>query len=106
VEIDSRAVRVTLSGQRGSERSLRALNISSKGMLLESSQPLRLGQSLDLSLVSGADDAVSLTCEVVRLETRLNAKRRKVYDAGVRFRFGRRAMPHALSRLLRANTAN
>ncbi|HET6374339.1 MAG TPA: diguanylate cyclase, partial [Candidatus Polarisedimenticolia bacterium] len=87
------------------ETTCRALNISEGGLLLESDKPLRLGQSLEMRILSGTDGELNLQGEVVRLEEKLTVRRKKIYGAGVKFRFGRRSLPQGLTRFLRATTA-
>jgi hypothetical protein len=80
------------------------MNLSERGVLLETTTPLPLGQSLEMRLaLSGAE--LSLEGEVVRLEERQTPRGRRIYDAGVRFRFGRRSLPQGLSRFLRESAA-
>jgi diguanylate cyclase (GGDEF)-like protein len=106
IDVGAKGIRVHLDGSRlGDSTSCRALNISEGGVLLESPRPLRLGQSLALKLALGRREEIHLEGEVVRLEERQTAKRRKVYDAGVRFRFGRRSLAEGLSRFIRESTA-
>jgi diguanylate cyclase (GGDEF)-like protein len=112
-----RAPRVSLAGmevrvavRRGEDAegpACRALNVSERGILLECSRPLTLGQTLELRLELPGTE-MSLHGDVVRLEERQTPRGRKVYDAGVRFRFGRKSLPHGLSRFLResAGTAS
>lgn len=105
VSLDGREVRVVVRrGEETEAPACRALNLSERGILLESPRPLPLGQSLELLLeLPGAE--MSLQGDVVRVEERQTARGRKVYDAGVRFRFGRRSLPHGLSRFLRETGA-
>jgi len=102
IDIEARGIRVRLTGS-GSSRlaACRALNISEGGMLLESPRPLRLGQSLQIRMPVSDHAELDLTGEVVRLEERSTPRKRKVYDAGVRFRFGRRSLPPELTRFIR-----
>ncbi|HET9481226.1 MAG TPA: PilZ domain-containing protein, partial [Candidatus Polarisedimenticolia bacterium] len=105
VSLKSRDIRVMLEGDAGAEPApARALNISEGGLLLETSRPLQLGQSLELRLLLD-DDEISLAGQVVRLEPKAAVRRRKLYDAGVRFRLGRRSLPAGLSRLIRESVA-
>jgi diguanylate cyclase (GGDEF)-like protein len=105
VSLDGRAVRVVVRrGESAEGPACRAVNLSEGGILLESSSPLPLGQSLELRLdLAGAE--MSLQGDVVRIEERQTSRGRKVYDAGVRFRFGRRSLPQVLSRFLRETGA-
>jgi diguanylate cyclase (GGDEF)-like protein len=105
VSLDGKGVRVLVRrGEDAEGPACRAVNLSERGILLESSSPLPLGQSLELRLeLPGAE--MSLQGDVVRIEERQTARGRKVYDAGVRFRFGRRSLPHGLSRFLRETGA-
>ena len=106
VSLEPRGVKVMLDGEGASDFTpCRAVNISESGMLLETARPLRLGQSLGIRLPVGRDGEVVLEGEVVRLEERQTARKRTVYDAGVRFRFGRRSLPVGLSRFIRESSA-
>ena len=101
VSLEGRTVRVHVNDADGAEHAgCRAVNLSERGILLETSRPLPLGVSVELRLaLPGAE--MSLEGEVVRLEERQTPRGRRVYDAGVRFRFGRRSLPQGLSRFLR-----
>ncbi len=106
IDIEARGIRVRLMDD-GALRpaSCRALNISEGGMLIESARPLRLGQSLQIRVRFSGEAELDLTGEVVRLEERSAPRKRKVYDAGVRFRFGRRSLPPELTRFIRETAA-
>ena len=102
IDIASRGLRVQLlSGASAQAVPARAVNISESGILVETTRKLQLGESLEMRLPVGEDGSMMLVGEVVRLEPRVNGKKKTTYDAGLRFRFGRRSMPLELSRFLR-----
>ncbi|HKY33378.1 MAG TPA: diguanylate cyclase [Candidatus Polarisedimenticolia bacterium] len=102
VNVEARGIRVMINGSgEGAETPCRALNISERGILIEAPRPLPLGQSFELRLALTPGGAVSLEGDVVRLEQRRTSKGRTVYDAGMRFRFGRKPLPQGLTRFLR-----
>ncbi|MGH9868409.1 MAG: diguanylate cyclase [Candidatus Polarisedimenticolia bacterium] len=105
VSLEGRGIRVQVNGADGADHpACRAVNLSERGILLESSRPLPLGVGVELRLaLPGAE--MSLEGEVVRLEQRQTSRGRRVFDAGVRFRFGRRSLPQGLSRFLRETGA-
>ena len=106
INIESQGIRVHFNGGRAVASSgARALNISEGGMLIETTRKLSLGESVELKLPLGAGQELSLVGQVVRLEPRQNGRKKVVYDAGLKFRFGRRASPPQLSRFLRASAA-
>ena len=105
VPLDGLGVRVVVTALSSADLPpCRAMNLSERGVLLETTRPLPLGQNVEMRLaLSGAE--VSLEGEVVRLEERQTPRGRRIYDAGVRFRFGRRSLPQGLSRFLRESAA-
>lgn len=112
IRLESQGVRVTLEPAAGtaepgggSSPVCRALNISEGGMLMETTRRLEPGQTVQIRLPMGPDGEINLSGEVVRLEEKTDGRRRKLYDAAVRFRFGRRSLPNELTRFLRASSA-
>ncbi len=101
--LETRAIRVQIQGS--STRSCKAVNISKSGIFLQTSRPLELGQSLRMNLEARRNGKLSLRGEVVRLEENEAASKKKVFGAGVRFRFARRGAPQELSRFIRQNAA-
>lgn len=102
IDIASRGMRVQLTWG-GSQQAVpaRAVNISESGILVETTHKLQLGDSLEMRLPVGQEGPMTLVGEVVRLEPRVNGKKKTTYEAGLRFRFGRRSMPLELTRFLR-----
>jgi diguanylate cyclase (GGDEF)-like protein len=106
INIESHGIRVQLEGGRTEASAAgRALNISEGGILIETSRKLELGENVEVKLPLGPGQELSLVGEVVRLEPRQNGRKRVLYDAGLKFRFGRRASPPQLSRFLRESAA-
>lgn len=102
IPVASRGTVIRLSAGRPAEpAAFRAIDISERGIRLQTREPLRLGQSLRIRLPLGVGEDLSLEGEVVRLEERANPKQRRVYDAGIRFSFSRRSVPTDLAQFIR-----
>lgn len=105
IRVESQVVRAYLgAGDEGAE-ICRVLNISSGGILLQTTKKLEVGQSLELRLALGGHDRLNLLSEVIRLEERAGGRKRKLYDAALKFRSGRRSLPEGLTRFLRDSAA-
>ncbi len=106
IDVESRGIKVLFNSGGLQEPAFgRLLNISEGGVLVETIKPLELGQSLQMRLSPGGNGGINLSGEVVRLEVKGAARRKKLYGAGVRFRFGRRSLPQDLSRFIRQAAA-
>ena len=101
IDITSQGIRVHLTWRDAQSVPARAVNISESGILVETTRKLQLGESLEMKLPVGETGSMTIAGEVVRLEPRVNGKKKTTWEAGLRFRFGRRSMPLELSRFLR-----
>ncbi|HZI93446.1 MAG TPA: diguanylate cyclase [Patescibacteria group bacterium] len=101
VPIASPAIQVYLKDQPSVGAEIcKGLNISEGGILLQTTRKLEVGQSLEMRLAVNGEEQLELLAEVIRLEERSNGRRKKLYDAALRFRFGRRSRPESLTRFL------